>query len=148
VFWLRYSLPHNFKAEPCDPASECIPFNTENRPVCCAISLRDEFYGGDPRKPDFSAKVIHGDYRGGIIAEYMGFCRVLDEQRAIHKNDPEPQKWIEATIEICREKGFLSQYLNDHKPEVEKIMIEMYNPRYVAEAERKTEIMLAEIAVF
>ena len=109
------------------------------------ISLRDEFYGGDPRKPDFSARVIHGDYKGGIIAEYMGFCRVLDEQRAIHKNDPEPQKWIEATIEICVEKGFLTQYLNDHKPEVEKIMIEMYNPRYVAEAERKTEIMLAEI---
>jgi len=27
-------------------------------------------------------KIIHGDYKGGIIAEYMGYCRVYDKQRA------------------------------------------------------------------
>jgi len=32
VFWLRYSLPHNTKADPCDLASECITLSTENRP--------------------------------------------------------------------------------------------------------------------
>ena len=39
------------------------------------ISLREVFFGGVEGKPDFTAKIIHGDYKGGIIAEYMGYCR-------------------------------------------------------------------------
>ena len=40
------------------------------------ISLRKVFFGDVEGKPDFTAKIIHGDYKGGIIAEYMGYCRV------------------------------------------------------------------------
>lgn len=35
-----------------------------------SISLREVFFGGVEGKPDFTAKIIHGDYKGGIIAEY------------------------------------------------------------------------------
>ena len=111
------------------------------------ISLRDVFFGGLPDKPDFTARVIHGNYEGGIIAEYMGFCRILDEQRKIHKNDLAPEKWIESTIELCIKKGFLSEYLTDHRTEVQQIMFEMYNPANVAAAERKTELFETEIKV-
>jgi len=90
------------------------------------ISLRDEFFGGNPDKPDFRARIIYGDYEGGIIAEYMGFCRVLDEQREIHRKDMTPEKWIGATLEICIEKGYLVEYLKSRRMEVQRIMFDMY----------------------
>ena len=75
------------------------------------ISLRDEFFNGDPRKPDFKAKIIYGDYKGGIIEEYITFCRIFDKQRSIHKDNLEPQKWIAATVDICIKQNVLADYL-------------------------------------
>ena len=109
------------------------------------ISLREVFFGGDKSKPDFIATVIHGDRKPGILQEYMGFCRVLDEQRAIHRGDPAPEKWIEATVEESIKKGYLVRYLSDHKTEVQKIMFEMYNPKYVEEMEQKYKTYMDQI---
>jgi hypothetical protein len=111
------------------------------------LSLIQEFFGGNPNKPEFKAKIIHGEYKGGIIEEYMGFCRIWDENVLKANTPEEKQQAVTATIDLCIREGYLDRYLEEHRPEVEKIMIEMYNPRYVAEAERKTEIMVAEIAV-
>ena len=111
------------------------------------ISLRNVFFGGDESKPEFKAKVIHGDREPGILREYMGFCRTLDEQRALHRSDPTPEKWTPETAFESIKKGFLVKYLSAHKAEVQKIMFEMYNPKYVEEMERKYEIYMAEIAV-
>ena len=110
------------------------------------ISLRDVFFNGDPSKPDFKARIIHGDYSGGIISEYMNFCRVYDEQREIHKNDMDPKKGIAKTVEICIEKGFLRKYLEEHRAEVERIMFDMYNPEYVKEMEQLSRIYETEIS--
>ena len=41
------------------------------------ISLNQEFFGGNPAKPEFRARILHGDYKGGIIEEYMGFKQNL-----------------------------------------------------------------------
>ena len=115
--------------------------------VSDVISLRDVFFNGDPSKPDFKAKVIHGSYKGGIIEEYINFCRVYDMQRDIHKNDMEPQKGIAKTVDICIEKGYLRKYLQEHRAEVEKIMFDMYNPEYVKEREQLSRIYESEIDV-
>ena len=98
-------------------------------------------------KPDFKAKVIHGDYKGGIIEKYISFCRVYDTQRDIHKNDMKPQKGIAETVDICIEKGYLRKYLQEHRAEVEKIMFDMYNTEYVKEREQLSRIYESEIAV-
>ena len=76
----------------------------------------------------------------------MGFCRILDEQRALHRSDSSPEKWIEATVEESIKSGFLVEYLSAHKAEVQKIMFEMYNPKYVEEMERKYETYMEDIA--
>ena len=109
------------------------------------ISLRDVFFNGDPTKPDFRARIIHGDYKGGIIAEFMGFCRVFDAQKLVYPNDP--QKRIATTIDLCIQKGFLAKYLDEHKTEVEQIMFDMYNREYVAERERMSNLFDEDIAV-
>ena len=37
------------------------------------------------------------------------------------------------------------QYFAEHRMEVEKVVLEMYNPKYVDYAERKTEMILNQI---
>jgi len=39
----------------------------------------------------------------------------------------------------------LTKYLIEHRTEVEKVMLEMYSPKYVDDAERKTEMVMSEI---
>ena len=92
------------------------------------LSLNQEFFGGDPNKPEFKARIIHGEYKGGIIEEYMGFCRIWDEN-VLKANTPEErQQAVTATIDLCIEKGYLVKYLEEHRPEVEKIMMTMFSP--------------------
>ena len=69
------------------------------------LSLNQEFFGGTPNKPELRAKVIHGSYKGGIIEEYMGFCRIWDEN--VLKAETPEQKAVAMTIELCIRKGYL-----------------------------------------
>jgi hypothetical protein len=100
------------------------------------LSLKEEFFDGKDGKPDFTARVICGDYKGGIIEEYIGFCRVFDEQRKLYPDDR--SFGIAETVRICKEMGYLVNYLDEHFAEVEKIMLLAYEPRYVREAQERS----------
>lgn len=116
-------------------------------PKSNTISLRETFFDSKPDRPDFTAKVLRGG--GGpdsIVSQYVGFCHVLDTQRTAHANDVSPEGWIDATIEECKQKGYLAEYLTERRDEVKNIMLEMYDPEVVAEMERKSDIFEAEIA--
>ena len=76
----------------------------------------------------------------------MGYCKVFDEKSAILKNAPNPEKRIGTTIDECIEQGHFVQYPAEHRTEVKKRMLEMYSPKYVDDAERKTEIVMDEIS--
>lgn len=89
------------------------------------ISLNQEFFGGNPEKPEFKARIIHGDYKGGIIEEYMGFCHIWDEYVLTAKTPEQKQEAVAITIDLCIEKGYLAEYLQAHRAEVEKIMMTM-----------------------
>ena len=103
------------------------------------LSLNQEFFGSDPNKPEFKARIIHGEYKGGIIEEYMGFCRIRDEN-VLKANTPEErQQAVTATIDLCIEEGCLVRYLKEHRPEVEKIMMTMFSPEYVKMMSERTE---------
>ena len=69
------------------------------------LSLNQEFFGGNPNKPEFKARIIHGDNKGGIIEQYMGFCRIWDEKVLKATNTEEKQRAAAETIDICIEKG-------------------------------------------
>ena len=107
------------------------------------LSLKEEFFGGKEGKPDFTARVICGDYKGGIIEEYIGFCRVFDEQRKLYPVDR--SFGIAETVRICKERGYLVNYLDEHFAEVEKIMLLAYEPRYVREAQERSSNIYAAI---
>lgn len=110
------------------------------------ISLNQEFFGGDPDKPEFKARIIHGDYKGGIIEEYMGFCRIWDEHVLKATTPEEKQQAVVTTIDLCIQKGYLAGYLQGHRSEVEKIMMTMLSPEYIKMASDRTEKIKASIS--
>lgn len=111
------------------------------------LSLNQEFFGGNPDKPEFKAKIIHGEYKGGIIAEYMGFCRVWDEHVLKASTPEQKQEAVAVTIDVCIQKGYLAEYLQAHRAEVEKIMMTMLSPEYVKMASERTEKIKEDISV-
>ena len=110
------------------------------------LSLNQEFFGGNPDKPEFNAKIIHGDYKGGIIEEYMGFCRIWDEHVLKAKTPEQKQEAVVMTIDLCIQRGYLAEYLQAHRAEVEKIMMTMLSPEYVKMASERTEKIKEAIA--
>ena len=110
------------------------------------ISLNQEFFGGNPDKPEFKARMIHGDYKGGIIEEYMGFCRIWDEHVLAAKTPEQKQEAVAITIDLCIQRGYLAKYLQTHRAEVEKIMMSMPSPEYVKMAAERTEKIKASIS--
>ena len=113
-----------------------------------ALILNQEFFGGDPNKPEFKARIIHGEYKGGIIEEYMGFCRIWDENVLKAKTPEEKQQAVTATIDLCIHKGYLVRYLEEHRPEVEKIMMTMFSPEYVKMVSERTERIKGDISAY
>ena len=112
------------------------------------ISLNQEFFGGDPEKPEFKAKILHGDYKGGIIEEYMGFCYIGDEHVLSAKTPEEKQQAVAITIDQCIENGYLVNYIQGHRAEVEKIMMTMLSPEYVRQASERTEKIKEDISAY
>ncbi|MBR5047633.1 MAG: hypothetical protein IKX76_05305, partial [Eubacterium sp.] len=112
------------------------------------LSLNQEFFGGDPAKPEFKARIIHGNYTGGIIEEYMGFCRIWDELVLTATTPEEKQQAVIKTIDLCIQKGYLAEYLQAHRAEVEKIMMTMLSPEYVKLASERTERIKGDIIAF
>ena len=110
------------------------------------ISLNQEFFGGNPGKPEFKARIIHGEYKGGIIEEYMGFCRIWDEHVVKAKTPEQKQEAVAVTIDLCIQRGYLAEYLQAHRAEVEKIMMTMLSPEYVKMAAERTEKIKEDIS--
>ena len=112
------------------------------------LSLNKEFFGGNPDKPEFKARIIHGEYKGGIIEEYMGFCRIWDAFVVKANTPEEKQQAVMLTIDMCIQEGYLKEYLKLHRPEVEKIMMTMFSPEYVKMTSERTERIKGDIIAF
>ena len=72
------------------------------------INLKDEFFGGEEIAVNAEIKVLYDGRPGDIISQYVGFTKVLEEQVRIHGRTLEA---IKATIEICKDKDLLKEYL-------------------------------------
>lgn len=78
----------------------------------------------------------------------MGFCRIWDENVLKANTPEEKQQAVTATIELCIQKGYLVRYLEEHRPEVEKIMMTMFSPEYVKMASERTEKIKEDISAY
>ena len=68
-----------------------------------------------------------------IIDQYIGFCRVCNEQVALHGRT---LKAVKEIIRICRDRNLLKEYLSERETEVEEIMLTLFDQEHVWNIER------------
>ena len=78
------------------------------------ISLREDVFRNSNAKLDLVATVIHRPEKGGILGEYIVFCRVLDEQVRLYGRSV---RAVEETIRICKDRDVLREYLERREKE-------------------------------
>lgn len=87
------------------------------------VSFRDDFFDGNC-PVDLKVKIIKDSGTDTIISQYIGFCKVLNEQKKIYGDSIEV---VKATIRICIERGYLADYLIEHSKEVVTMMAELFD---------------------
>ncbi|MBQ8135057.1 MAG: hypothetical protein IJ192_11725, partial [Clostridia bacterium] len=90
------------------------------------ISFNEDYFNGEG-PIDIKVKILKQPGTDTIYGQYIGFCKVYDEQRKIHKNKIQ---CIKETIRICQERGYLTDFLNLHKQEVYTMMSELFDEEY------------------
>ncbi len=111
------------------------------------ISLKRDFFEGQETGVDCEVKVITKSRKGSIIAQYIRFCHVFNEQVRIHGRTT---KAIEETIRICQDEDVLREYLEEEREEVMDIMTTLFDQETImknhdAAITRKAEDKLADL---
>ena len=78
----------------------------------------------------------------------MRFCRIWDGQMLQAETPEEKQKAAALTIDLCLQKGYLVRYLEDHRSEVERMMMTMLSPEYVKMASERTRKIKEDISAY
>lgn len=104
------------------PKPELYVVYSGNRNVPDEISFKDDFFDGNS-PVDLKIKIL-SQTNETIYGQYIGFCKVYDEQRKLYDNS---LKCIEETIRICLERGFLMEFLDFCKGEVVTMMAELFD---------------------
>ena len=97
------------------------------------LSLKDEFFPDTDLCIDARVKVIYRSDSDDIINQYIGFCKVFNEQVAIHGRTLTAAKEI---IRICRDRNLLREYLREREMEVEGIMLALFDQEKAWDIER------------
>lgn len=106
------------------------------------LSLKEEFFPDTDCCIDAKARIIYLQDSDDIINQYIGFCRVANEQVALHGRTLKAAKEI---IRICRDRNLLKEYLNEREQEVEGIMLTLFDQEHVLDIE-KDNIRAAALA--
>lgn len=90
------------------------------------VSFSEDYFGGNS-PVDIKVRVLH-EADDTICGQYIGFCKVFNEQRKIHDNKI---ICVQETIRICIEQGYLAAYLKTHEKEAFTMMAELFDEEYL-----------------
>ena len=86
------------------------------------MSLSEDFFGG---RDDIELRVrVLSEVNQTLSGQYIGFCKVFDEQRRLYNNGIRAAK---ETYRICIENGYLTDYMRSHEMEVVDMMSELFD---------------------
>lgn len=118
------------------PCPELYVVYSGNQDVPDEVSFAEEFFNGNSNV-DVRVKVLR-TVNETIYGQYIGFCRVFDEQRKLYKNADDKIKCVKETIRICKERGYLAEYLSKHESEAIAMLDDLFNEALQAEQYRKS----------
>ncbi len=105
------------------PEPELYVIYTGSQKVPEVLSLSEDFFNGSPNI-ELKVKVLNKVDKSTVFGQYIGYCKVFDEQRKLHNNGA---KTANETFRICIEKGYLADFMNKHKEEAVKMMSELFD---------------------
>ena len=87
-----------------------------------ALTLSSLFEGtGDV---DVTVRMVYDGSSDDILAQYVQFCKISDEQRKLYGLT---RKAVKETIRICKESNVLVSFLTSMEKEVTDIMVTLYD---------------------
>ena len=102
------------------------------------VSLSEEFWGGEKCAIDVKVKMIYDGKDNDIISQYVAFTKVYDEQVKLYGRTREA---VTNTINICKDRDVLKEYLSSREKEVVDMMMTLFDEEQVmrayVESERK-----------
>ena len=93
------------------------------------ISFKDDYFDGDSPL-DLKVKIL-SKVDTTIYGQYIGFCKVYNEQRKLYYNSLDCAR---ETIRICLERNYLTDFLLEHRKEVFTMMSELFDEQAQREA--------------
>lgn len=104
------------------------------------ISLSKEFFDGAKTAIDTEVKVLYQENEKDIIGQYIIFSKVYNEQRKQYGNTKQA---VTETINICKDRNVLKEYLESKEQEVVDMMMTLFDDEqilkaYTKEIEEKT----------
>ena len=102
------------------------------------VSLSEEFFNGEDCAIDVKVKMIYDGKNNDIISQYVAFTKVYDEQVKLYGRTREA---VTNTINICKDRDVLKEYLSSREKEVVDMMMTLFDEEQVmrayVESERK-----------
>ena len=117
------------------PKAELYVVYTGGKKVPKAVTFKETYFE-IAGSLDLEIKVLKGVDVATIYGQYIGLCKVYDEQRKIYGDGEECAK---ETIRICIEKGYLVPYLKARKTEVISMLEELFDEELLRERQLREE---------
>ena len=109
-------------------------YTGDRKNVPNTISLRKEFFSGEKIAIDVEVNVLYQENENDIIGQYIIFCKVYNEQRKRYGNTKQA---VTETIQICKNRNVLKEYLESKEQEVVDIMMTLFDDEQILKAYAK-----------
>ena len=100
------------------------------------ISLSEEFFSGEECAIDVKVKMTYDGKDNDIISQYVAFTKVYDEQVKLYGRT---RKAVTNTINICKNRDVLKEYLSSREQEVVDMMMTLFDEEQVMRAYVESE---------
>ena len=109
-------------------------YTGDRKRVPDVLNFKEVFFNNEDVNLNFDVKILHIGNTREIVLEYIMFCKILMEQKEL-TNDPEEA--IKATIEICKNRDIMREYLSTNVKKVGDIMLYVLTEEYRQKIEKK-----------
>lgn len=100
------------------------------------VSFSEEFFNGEECAIDVKVKIIYDGKDNDIISQYVTFTKIYDEQVKLYGRTREA---VTNTINICKDRNILKEYLESREKEVVDMMMTLFNEEQVMHAYVESE---------